>query len=320
MNISEINIYPIKSLKGISLDAATVEERGLRHDRRWMLTTPDGMFFTQREFPKMATLSVWIEEDGSGLGVAADRFGDVFVPIKPDTGNKQQVTIWQSVCEGEVYGGALNEWFSDVIETKCQLVYMPDDSRRSVNPRFDRGSEVVSFADGYPLMVLSEASLEDLNGRLAANTNLPPRHRSHHPVTEAVPPLLGQEGSQNEQGGELFEPLPMNRFRPNIVVSGSEAYAEDDWKSIRIGDAEFRSTKPCERCVITTVDQAKGDFAGKEPLKTLAAYRMAQTVMPDRLAELGFSENVVLFGQNLIAETTGANIRVGDECQIISTF
>ena len=163
MHISEINIYPIKSLKGISLDSAVVEERGLQYDRRWMLTTPDGMFFTQREFPKMATVSVWVEEDG--LGAAADRFGDVFIPLTPDTGKKQQVTIWQSVCEGEVYGGALNEWFSDVIGTSCQLVYMPDDTRRSINPRFDRGDEVVSFADGYPLMVLSEASLADLNGQ-----------------------------------------------------------------------------------------------------------------------------------------------------------
>ena len=275
MHISEINIYPIKSLKGISLDSAIVEERGLRFDRRWMLTTPDGMFFTQREFPRMATMSVWIEEDGSGLGVAADRFGDVFIPFEPDTDKKQQVTIWQSVCEGEIYGAALNEWFSDVLGTDCQLVYMPDDSRRSVNSRFDRGNEVVSFADGYPLMVLSEATLDDLNMR-------------------------------------LDEPLPMNRFRPNLVVSGAEAFAEDEWGKVRIGDAIFRSTKPCERCVITTVDQTRGEFAGKEPLKTLAAYRMAKDVIPERYESLGVGANAVLFGQNLIPETPGAAIRVGD--------
>ena len=170
MHISEINIYPIKSLKGIRLESSKVEERGLQFDRRWMLTDKAGMFFTQREFPQMATLSVWIEEDGSGLGVAADRFGDVFVPFEPDTGNKQQVTIWQSVCEGEVYGGALNEWFSDVLGTDCQLVKMPDETRRSVNPRFNRNDDVVSFADGYPLMVISEASLADLNRRISASS------------------------------------------------------------------------------------------------------------------------------------------------------
>jgi len=280
MHISEINIYPIKSLKGISLDSAVVEERGLQYDRRWMLTTPDGMFFTQREFPRMATLSVWIEEDGSGLGVAADRFGDVFVPSQPDTGDKQQVTIWQSVCEGEIYGGALNEWFSDVIGTNCQLVYMPDNTRRSVNKRFDHGDDVVSFADGYPLMVLSEATLADLNSR-------------------------------------LDDPLPMNRFRPNLVVSGSSAFAEDAWDKVRIGEAVFRSTKPCERCVMTTVDQSNGEFTGKEPLKTLASYRMAKDVMPDRYESLGVGATAVLFGQNLIAESAGATVHVGDAVEIL---
>lgn len=279
MHISEINIYPIKSLKGISVDTAVVEERGLQFDRRWMLTTPDGMFFTQRDFPRMALIETWIEDDGLGLGVSADRFGDVFVPFEPQSGNKQQVTIWRSVCEGIVYGDALNEWFSDVIGTDCQLVYMPDNTRRSVNPRFDRGDEVVSFADGYPLMVLSEATLEDLNSRLET-------------------------------------PLPMNRFRPNIVVSGAEAFAEDNWQRIRVGDAEFRSTKPCERCVVTTVDQSTGEFAGKEPLKTLASYRMAKDVMPNRYELLGISDTAVLFGQNLVPENPETVVRINDKVRI----
>ncbi len=279
MIVSEINIYPIKSLKGISLDSAMVEERGLQYDRRWMLTTPDGMFFTQREFPRMATMSVWVEDDGSGLGVAADGFGDVFIPIESDTEQRQQVTIWQSVCEGSVYGGALNEWFSDVLGTDCQLVYMPDDSRRSVNKLFNKNDDVVSFADGYPLLAIGEASLDDLNSR-------------------------------------LDEPLPMNRFRPNIVISGSEAFAEDAWKRIRVGDATFRVTKPCERCVITTTDQSRGKVAGKEPLKTLASFRMAKDVIPDRLSELGTNPTAVLFGQNLIGDTPGVTIKVGDEVEI----
>lgn len=283
MHISEINIYPIKSLAGISVEAAMVEERGLRFDRRWMLTTPDGMFFTQREFPKMATLSVWIEEDGGGLGVAADRFGDVFVPMDADSDKRQMVTIWGSVCEAAVYGAALNEWFSDVLGTNCQLVKMPDDSRRSVNPRFDRGGDIVSFADGYPLMVLSEASLADLNSRLET-------------------------------------PLPMNRFRPNLVVAGADAFAEDDWKSVRIGDAEFRSTKLCERCVITTVDQTRGEFEGKDPLKTLATYRIGKNVIPDRYESLGVGANAVLFGQNLICDSTGRSISVGDEIEILESW
>lgn len=317
MHISEINIYPIKSLKGISVDAAVVEERGLQYDRRWMLTTPEGTFLTQREFPRLACVSVWIEDDG--LGAAADRFGDVFIPFEPDTDNRQQVTIWQSVCEGEIYGGALNEWFSDVLGSPCQLVYMPDETRRTINPRFDHGDDVVSFADGYPIMVLSEASVADLNRRLAENAELPPRplppprHRNG-----ATPPQAGGElDSPPKQGGELFEPLPMNRFRPNFVVKGADAFAEDDWQRVRIGDAVFRSTKLCERCVVTTVDQAKGEFAGKEPLKTLASYRMAKNVIPGRFESLGVAANAVLFGQNLVAESVGDVVRVGDHVQVL---
>ena len=278
MRLSEINIYPIKSLKGISLDSAKVEQRGLRFDRGWMLTDKDGMFFTQREFPRMALLEVGVGDDG--LDVTADGHGTLAITHLPETGDRRQVKIWQSICDGEIYPAPTNEWFSDVIGTECQLVYMPDDSRRSVNPRFDQGDDVVSFADGYPLMVLSEASLTDLNSR-------------------------------------LDKPLPMNRFRPNLVVTGSDAFVEDDWQKIRIGDAVFRSTKPCERCVITTVEQSRGEFDGKEPLKTLASYRLAKMVMPERLAALGIGETAVLFGQNLIAENPGGVVRVGDEIKII---
>jgi uncharacterized protein YcbX len=294
MYISEINIYPIKSLKGISVESAVVEARGLRYDRRWMLTDRECMFLTQREFPRMALIAVGIDDEA--LYVTADGFGTLEIAHSPETGDRRPVTIWQSVCDGEIYGDVVNEWFSDVLGTDCQLVYMPDDSRRSVNPRFDQGSDIVSFADGYPLMAIGEASLADLNSRLAANAELPPR-------PSATPP---------RQGGELFVPLPMNRFRPNLVVSGSEAYAEDDWATVRIGDAVFRSTKPCERCVITTVDQAKGDFAGKEPLKTFASYRMAKDVMPERFESLGVGPTAVLFGQNLVPEIADVAVKVGD--------
>jgi len=287
MHISEINIYPIKSLKGISVDSALVEDRGLQYDRRWMLTTADGMFFTQREFPKMATIGVAVES--GKLKVESNGMGSLDIPFKPDRGHRQRVTVWQSVCEGLVYNGEVSEWFSDAIGTKCQLVYMPDDSRRSVNPLFDRNDDVVSFADGYPMLVIGEASLDDLNRRIAE------RHA--------------------DEGEHV--PLPMNRFRPNLVVSGCDAFAEDSWQKIRVGEAVFRSTKPCERCVVTTVDQAKGEFDGKEPLATLASFRMAKDVIPDRYERLGNSANGVLFGQNLIAETPGAVVRVGDAIEIM---
>ncbi|MEO7540134.1 MAG: MOSC N-terminal beta barrel domain-containing protein [Pyrinomonadaceae bacterium] len=291
MHISEINIYPIKSLKGIAVESALVEQRGLQYDRRWMLTTERGMFFTQREFPSMATITT--EVRSGGLRVSADGFGGVSIPFEPDRGEHMRVTVWQSICDAHVYLGAVSEWFSDVLKTKCQLVLMPDSSKRHINPLFDHGDDIVSFADGYPLMVLSEASLEDLNGRLAISA---------------------------EKAEIPFQPLPMNRFRPNLVVSGSDAFAEDDWRTIRIGEAMFRSTKPCARCVITTVDQAKGEFNGKEPLKTLSTYRLAKQVMPDRIVRLGLTDTSVLFGQNLVAENPGAMIRIADMVEVVERF
>lgn len=278
MLLSEINIYPIKSLRGISVESAIAEERGLRHDRRWMLTNRDGIFMTQREFPRMALIDVAIASDG--LNVTSENGGEMAIPFEPDKGARQRVTIWNSVCDAEVYRGAISEWFSDVLGTACQLVRMPDATQRHINPIFDRGRDIVSFADGYPIMVVGEASLEDLNSRLE-------------------------------------ERLPMNRFRPNLVVSDSEPYAEDDWSRIRIGEAVFSSTKPCARCVITTVDQSKGKFAGKEPLKSLATYRMAKDVIPDKYELFGMNGNAVLFGQNLIPETPNATIRVADAITVI---
>lgn len=285
MHISEINIYPIKSLKGISLESSLVETRGLQYDRRWMLTTPDGMFFTQREFPRMATVEVGVGDD---LYVTAAGFGTLEIPLEPESGHRQMVTIWDSMCAGEVYSPVVNEWFSDAIGTQCQLVYMPEDSRRNISERFNRGGEIVSFADGYPLLVIGEASLADLNDRL----------------------------SNSQPDKSIRSPLGMNRFRPNMVVSGSAAYAEDRWGKITVGDAVFRATKPCARCVITTNDQSKGEFDGKEPLKTMASYRMARHVIPDRLDEFGMSETAILFGQNLVAENIGVSISVGDEIRV----
>lgn len=286
MHVSAINIYPIKSLKGISVRSAMVEQRGLSLDRRWMLTTPEGKFITQRELPKMATITVAVRSDGL-LASNADH-GEILVPFAQDGAARISVTVWQSVCDGLTYNSLVNEWFSDVIGTDCRLVYMPDNSLRSVNKRFNGGEDIVSFADGYPLMILGEASLDDLNEKIS-------------------------ESADNGIGMRL----PMNRFRPNLVITGAPPFAEDSWKRIRIGDAVFRSTKPCERCVITTVEQSLGEFDGKEPLATLAKYRMAKDVISDTLESLGVGPNAVLFGQNLIGETHGTAINLGDPVTVI---
>jgi uncharacterized protein YcbX len=278
MRISEINIYPVKSLKKIGLQEAIVEKRGLRHDRRWMLTDKLGMFFTQREFPKMATIAVEVSDDW--VCFTAPYANELRIPVTPGSGRRQNVTIWQSTCEGEIYDDGTNQWFSDVLGTDCQLVNMPDETRRHVSERFDTGGDIVSFADGYPLLLIGESSLADLNSKLDS-------------------------------------PLPMNRFRPNLVMTDTDAFAEDGWKKIKIGEAIFRVTKPSERCVITTVDQMRGELTGKEPLKTLASFRMAKTVFPKSYASLGLNDASVLFGENLIPETPGTTVRVGDTVEVL---
>jgi uncharacterized protein YcbX len=289
MQISEINIYPIKSLKGISLESSPVEKRGLRFDRRWMLTDRDGMFFTQRETPKMATIGVRV--DSGQLIVESDSAGELEVPFEPDRGERQTVTVWQSSVAGVVYTGEVSEWFSDVLERSCQLVLMPDTSERHVSPQFDTGDDIVSFADGYPLLVIGEGSLAEVNERL-------------------------HDRYKDDEYGERL-PLPMNRFRPNLVVQGSDPFEEDRWAKIRVGEAIFRVAKPCARCVMTTVDQARGEFDGKEPLKMIASFRQAKDVFPDSYEKLGQTANAVLFGENLIPENPGSNINVGDELEVL---
>ncbi len=277
MKISGIFIYPIKSLKGISLESSVVEKRGLQYDRRWMLVDENGEFFTQREFPKMATVSIQLQNNS--LKISAEGFEDLSVPFEM-FGETIKVRVWQSVCDAIASENHINKWFSEVLQTNCKLVYMPENSERSVDKLFDKNNDIVSFADGYQLLVIGENSLNDLNEKL-----------------------------ENK--------IPMNRFRPNLVVSGSAPFAEDFWEKIKIGETVFRSPKPCARCVITTVDQKEGVFTGKEPLKTLATYRMAKDVFPDNCAELGLDQTAVLFGQNLIPENFGETLKIGDEIGII---
>ncbi|CAN5670326.1 MOSC domain-containing protein [soil metagenome] len=279
MKVSEITVYPVKSLGGISLDESVVEKRGFKNDRRFMLTAENGEFFTQREFPKMATLSIEINENS--LEISDLKNEKIEVPFDFEKLKMQKVRVWQSVCEAFVLPENINEWLSDYLETKCRIVYMPDESEREINEKFRQDNEIVSFADGYPFLIIGENSLNDLNEKLETK-------------------------------------LPMNRFRPNLVVSGSEVFAEDRWKKIRIGETVFRATKPCARCVITTIEQSVGKFNGKEPLKTLAKYRMAKDVFPDDFESLDLNANSVLFGQNLVAENYGGKIKVGDEVKILA--
>jgi len=265
MQISEINIYPIKSLKGISLNEAIVEDRGLRHDRRWMLIDTNKRFLTQREVPAMARVALESSENGFVARVGNE---SLEVPFSPATEEYCSAKIWSSSVRSEIYPDEVNDWFSKAIGTECRLVAMPEGAHRAVNPFYAvrRFKDTVSFADGYPFMLIGQASLDDLNSRLR-------------------------------------EPVPMNRFRPNFVVTGTDAFAEDKWRIIRIGSTVFHVVKPSERCVLTTVDQTLGEKTGKEPLRTLSIFRTIR--------------GKVLFGENLIAENAGDSIKVGDRLEVL---
>jgi uncharacterized protein YcbX len=264
LTLSQIFIYPVKSLGGISVSSAVVTERGLQHDRRWMLIDEYGVAVTQREHHKLALVKVAVTS--SGLELAAPHRPPLHVPFEPQGHTPVTVNVWQNYCKALVVSDEANAWFENFLGEPCRLVYMPDDSRRGVNPKFAIDVEnVVSFADGYPFLIAGQASLDDLNRRLAL-------------------------------------PLPINRFRPNFVVGGSAAFAEDTWRKFSIGNIPFYGVKPCIRCVMTTVDQATGKSDGKEPLKTLATFRA--------------TENGVCFGENLIAGGTGT-LRTGDPIEIL---
>jgi len=270
MYLSEINIYPVKSLAGISLDQAKIERRGLQFDRRWLLIDENNKFLTQREFPKMATVKTQITPDG--LQVSSN--GSILnISFEPRANETETVKIWSNRCKAKIYENAVNEWFSDVLETDCKLAVMPEETKRKVNYFYAvQKDDHVSFADGYPFLLIGENSLSDLNSRLA-------------------------------------DDLPMNRSRPNLVVADSEGFAEDAWKKIKIGETVFHIVKPCARCVMTTIEQSTGEKGGKEPLKTLASFRIPKRSIKKK----------ILFGQNLIAENAGSVLRVGDRVEVLET-
>ncbi len=263
LTVSRLFVYPIKSLGGIKLDAAEVEARGFGHDRRWMLVDEDGVFLSQRRHPRMALARVRIE--GERLVVTAPGMPTLGLPLRPEPGGTVRVSVWGDEVDAVPCGGEADGWFADFLGVCCRLVHMPDEAQRVVDPEYAEAGDRVGFADGFPFLLLSEASLDDLNAR-------------------------------------LDEPVPVDRFRPNIVVAGCAPYDEDRWRRVRVGDVGFRIVKPCSRCAITTVDQGSGE-RGKEPLRTLASYR--------RIGD------EVFFGQNAIPDATGL-LRVGDTVEVLS--
>lgn len=264
LTLSEIHIYPIKSLGGISLSMAQTEQRGLQYDRRWMLVDQAGHFLTQRTHPNMALLQVSLKENGLEITHRTQLLSPLHIPFA-STGTKHlQVVVWDDTCKALAVSKEVDQWFSEALQLSCRLVYMPGDSDRPVDTRYATHQEQVSFADAFPFLLIGQASLDDLNGRMK-------------------------------------QPLPMNRFRPNLVFSGGEPFEEDSWKKFRVGEMVFYGVKPCARCILTTVDQVTAQ-KGKEPLATLATYRQ--------------KNNKIYFGQNLLQESAGI-LKVGDQIEVL---
>lgn len=264
ITVSSLIYYPIKACRGFEVESAQVERMGLAHDRRMMLITEEGKFLTQREFPKLALVTPKLSE--GTLTLSAPGFDSVRITVQTN-GATQPVDIWHSKNVQAVdQGDEAATWFSDWLGAPVRLVHIADGYIRKVNPQYAaREGDHTGFADGYPILLISEESLQDLNTRLDA-------------------------------------PVPMNRFRPNLVVRGCEPYAEDTWNEIRIGDVELSIVKPCPRCEVTTIDKVTL-AQSKEPLKTLGKYRKHP---------LG-----AIFGQNVIPLTEGS-LRLGMNVELLS--
>ncbi|AGP33117.1 MOSC domain-containing protein [Sorangium cellulosum] len=271
MRLSAIHIYPVKGCRGLALDAAAVDELGLVGDRRFMIIDPEGKPLTQRPLPRMALIETQLSEGELTLGAAGR--SPISVPRASQSAQGARlltVEVWSSTgLVAEDCGDEAAAWLSDFLEHPARLVRAGEAFRRPVlKDSVARPEDVVSFADEFPLLVISEASLADLNAHL------------------------------EDRGAAA---LPMDRFRPSLVVSGCEAFDEDRWGRVRIGELVLRAGGPCARCVVTTTDQLTAE-RGPEPLRTLATYRRDPQKPGD-----------VNFGQNYIHETKSGALRVGDE-------
>ena len=236
MRVSELYLYPIKSMRGIPLDHAELDERGFRFDRRWMLVDADGVFISQREEHSMALIDVSLS--AHVLTVQAPGMDTLRVPLEA-AGPSVRCRIWRDLVDAVPASPEVHAWFSSFLGVDSRLVYMPNESRRIVDRAYVKQERIVGFADAYPLLIIGQGSLDDLNAKL--------RHNGR-------------------------EAVPMRRFRPNVVVAESQPYEEDAWQHIQIGDIDIDVVKPCERCAITTVDPETAE-AGQEPLRTLSTYR-----------------------------------------------
>ena len=261
IKVSGLSIFPVKSCREVKQNASYVESLGLQNDRRWMVVDENGVMITQRKISKMCLIQPEVIDGGINLHTASMNSLYVGYPL---SNQKITVKVWSDKCQAFDAGDHAANWLSNVLSEKCRLVYFPEDEFRQVDLAFAEEGDKTAFSDGFPLLLISQASLDDLNMRLA-------------------------------------QPIPMNRFRPNIVVDGCDAFAEDAWKKMRIGEIDFRIVKPCSRCVIPSINIETAERED-EPTKTLTAYRKR--------------ENKIFFGQNVIASNFGT-IEVGMPVEVL---
>lgn len=269
LQLSEIWVYPVKSLGGIQLQESKVTDRGLELDRRWLLVDADGRFLTQREHPELALFAPEIVDDFLRI-THRTHLKSINIPLLPVFSaavSKIKVIVWEDTIDAYEVSQTITNWFTKQLGFSVRLVYMPQESERKLDPDYAiTGNEVNSFSDGYPFLIIGQSSLDDLNSHMKT-------------------------------------PVTINRFRPNFVFVNGVAFEEDIWREFSIGEVSFVGVKPCDRCIMTTVDPEKGVISGKDPLKTLAKYR-----------RFG---NKVLFGQNVIGLGLGL-VTVGDIVQVFS--
>lgn len=235
LQLTQINVFPVKSLDGYSPNSAFVEKRGLQHDRRWLITDTQGVFMTLRTNAKMALLRATVEDNQLIIKEKENPANCIKIPIYTEGGVFSDVTVFDNVMQAVSTTPEANAWLSDFLEKKCQLVYMPDSTQRRVDEDYNRGEDIVSFADGFPFLIIGEASMKDLNEKMDS-------------------------------------PLSIRRFRTNFIFSGGTPFQEEEFTHFKIGDIDFVNVKPCGRCVLTTRDPDTG-VKGKEPLATLMTFR-----------------------------------------------
>ncbi|PTR01238.1 hypothetical protein C8P68_101472 [Mucilaginibacter yixingensis] len=263
LRVSQLFIYPVKSLGGIALNNALVTDRGLRYDRRWMLVDDNNRFLSQRELPQMALFKPALHKQGISVTYTPDQ-SSFLIPFQPQTTTLDTFTVWDDSITGQYVSPAADEWFTQKLGVNCRLAYMPDDTQRQTDLKYAQPGMITSFADAYPFLLIGQASLDDLSNRVG-------------------------------------HAIPANRFRPNIVFTGGESFAEDELAHFSINNIHFYGVKLCVRCPVPGIDQDTAERQ-KEPLKTLAGFRR-------RLNKVYFGQNLTHVGQGTIA--------VGDEMEIL---